>query len=212
VAAATRLPKYAPAAVARHMRQHAAAYYEIADSFERGDLQKLRDAIALHRAAVEADGNSGLAQQLPHALQRRLINQLTRSYLNLSLADVARRCGLPSPAAASKVLAAMVDAGEIEAQIDEAAQRVSFEAAPPPDAAAAVLLEQRHTEALAAELAKASDLGALLEVMAERVATNTAYVSKTSVADRDDAAGPESPTHAAAPDDDYPAGAADFRF
>jgi hypothetical protein len=54
------------------------------------------------------------------------------------------------------------------------------------DSAAAVLLERHRTEALTSELAKAADLGALLQVMAERIATNACARSVPLLKARDD--------------------------
>lgn len=56
------------------------------------------------------DGNSGLSKQVLVSLRKKNIQRLTKTFLTLSLADVASRVQLPSPRDAEKAILNMVNA------------------------------------------------------------------------------------------------------
>lgn len=54
------------------------------------------------------DHNMGLVKQVASVLYKKNIQRLTKTFLTLSLTDVASRVGLPSPADAEKYILHMV--------------------------------------------------------------------------------------------------------
>ena len=55
-----------------------------------------------------SEQNYGLVKQCEKALYKKNIQRLTRTFLTLSLADVANRCHLESPAVAQQYILNMV--------------------------------------------------------------------------------------------------------
>lgn len=60
-----------------------------------------------HQAFVR-DHNLGLVKQVESVLHKKNIQRLTKTFLTLSLTDVASRVGLPGPADAEKYILHMV--------------------------------------------------------------------------------------------------------
>ena len=66
-----------------------------------------------------ADKNSGLVAQVSDSLMKTNIKRLTKTFLTLSLEDVAARVGLNSPSEAERWLVIMIEEGSIHATISQ---------------------------------------------------------------------------------------------
>eukprot|EP00438_Fugacium_kawagutii_P006923 Skav203589 [mRNA] locus=scaffold935:209782:213635:+ [translate_table: standard] len=77
---------------------------EMAEAFKSADANELRRILEEKQPAIEADSNMGLAKQVLTSMQRHKILTLTKTYLTLSLAEIASEAGLPSTAEAEDML------------------------------------------------------------------------------------------------------------
>ena len=88
-------------------------------AFYSSNLSELKNVIEKHTTLFSDDSNSGLVAQVVIARQKTSIKRLTKTFLTLSLEDVASRVGLESPQAAEKQLVAMIEEGSIFARISQ---------------------------------------------------------------------------------------------
>eukprot|EP00891_Asterochloris_glomerata_P000013 jgi/Astpho2/13/e_gw1.00001.28.1_t len=122
------LPKFVPSQLPRAGKQEAKEYLEFAKQYtssSAGELQALADK-ARDKLQEAGDNNWGLIKLCLDAKAKRSIQRLTQTFLTLSLADMAHQAGVAGPGQAEEVILRMIDAGEIHAQIDEAAGMVRF--------------------------------------------------------------------------------------
>jgi len=167
------LPPHAPPAVARHIRPACPAYHDLASAFSAGPAQ-LSSALLTHRPALTRDGTLGLATQLTGQRRRHDIRQLTRTFVTLSLADVAARAGLAGPGEAQAYLLNMIEDGEIHAAINQRDGMVLFHDEPrPQDTPLALdLLHDRMQEVVKLE--------EMINGMEEEIKLNPMYIQKMS--------------------------------
>ena len=78
---------------------------------------------------IQADNNAGLVKQVQAALQRHKLQMLTKTYLTLSLAEIAREIGTEESKTAEveELLFDMICSGEINARINQSTGNVVFE-------------------------------------------------------------------------------------
>merc|ERR1740120_234471 len=78
---------------------------------------------------IEADKNTGLVKQVVAALQRHKIQRLTKTYMTLSLSEIAKEVGADEakPQDMDALLFDMISEGEINARIDQTTSMVFFE-------------------------------------------------------------------------------------
>lgn len=181
---AGNLPKYCSSVVSRASKTLAAPYHDLAEAVAGGDLGALDAALAKHAEALARDGNAELAARLPDALRRAKAVELTHTYLNLPLADVAARAGLPDADAAEALLLNMAKRQELRVTIDDAARVAHFSEEEGPGAAS----EEAIAATLHGEMAAALRLGAIVDKMAEKISLNPTFILK-SASDLGDAPG-----------------------
>jgi COP9 signalosome complex subunit 3 len=174
-------PRHAAGIVARAAKAHCAAYTDFARAFETLDHAKIDAELAKHADVFSRDGNLGLARQCVAHLQRLAILQLTRTYLTLSLVDIARQARLAPAADASDAqlaqlaetqLLAMVARGMIRCRISHATGMVSFLDAAP-----------RAPEGLQATLKEALLLNARVAQLGREVGRSKEYLARAVAAD-----------------------------
>lgn len=108
-------------------RPYLGPYQDLAKAFEARDQEQLRAVASRESQAFAADGNAGLVQQCIDSLPRKAVLALTRTYLTLSLEDIAKQVGLPGGAKeAEQLVLQLSEAGEIRARIDHTVGMVSF--------------------------------------------------------------------------------------
>ena len=75
--------------------------------------------ISKYSVVFENDGNTGLVNQVAISQTKSNIKRLTKTFVTLSLNDVASRIGLNSPDEAERQIVAMIEEGSIHARISQ---------------------------------------------------------------------------------------------
>lgn len=102
-------------------------YQELAQTYKTGDSEAVRVLVQKYREKFVRDSNMGLVKQVSATLVKKNIQKLTRTFLTLSLADVASRVGLAGGAAdAEEYLLNMIKSQEIFATINQKDGMVVF--------------------------------------------------------------------------------------
>jgi len=128
---ALTFPKYTSGVVNKYIRALSAPYWEVVRAFyNSSNLNDLKTVIEKHSALFNDDGNTGLVAQVVVARQKTSIKRLTKTFLTLSLEDVAARVGLESPQAAEMQLVSMIEEGSIFARISQQDGMVRFDTNP----------------------------------------------------------------------------------
>lgn len=121
-----QLPKYTSHIVARGIKSLCAPYHELTAAYSSHSPAKLSSMIEWHRQVYLQDKNMGLVKQVFTSLHKRNIQTLTKTFITLSLSDVAARAHLSSPQEAETYLRSMIDDGDIFAIINQKDGMVSF--------------------------------------------------------------------------------------
>eukprot|EP00927_Polykrikos_kofoidii_P078673 TRINITY_DN75480_c0_g1_i1.p1 TRINITY_DN75480_c0_g1~~TRINITY_DN75480_c0_g1_i1.p1 ORF type:complete len:431 (+),score=92.65 TRINITY_DN75480_c0_g1_i1:146-1438(+) len=102
---------------------------EIAEAFRVGDPAALSRIVEEKSSQILADGNMGLVKQVVESLHRHKVQTLTKTYLTLSLVEIAKELGVEEARVGEveELLFDMISAGEINARIDQSTGNVSFE-------------------------------------------------------------------------------------
>lgn len=86
-------------------------YIDLANTFALNNSAELNRIINKQTEVFTRDQNMGLVKQVASVLYKTNIQRLTKTFLTLSLSDVASRVGLPGPADAEKYILHMVSLG-----------------------------------------------------------------------------------------------------
>lgn len=108
------------------LKPYAPEYHDLAAAFADTKPAAVANISAANRDKFEEDGNYGLVCQVVSALPKRTIQKLKRSYITLTLGQIAKKADLGSPEAAEAVLLQMIEEGMIRAEINAQTQVVSF--------------------------------------------------------------------------------------
>eukprot|EP00929_Paragymnodinium_shiwhaense_P113572 TRINITY_DN81855_c0_g1_i1.p1 TRINITY_DN81855_c0_g1~~TRINITY_DN81855_c0_g1_i1.p1 ORF type:complete len:431 (-),score=155.91 TRINITY_DN81855_c0_g1_i1:122-1414(-) len=172
-----QLPSYASSIMQRYAKGHGYTA-EITEAFKEGDLAALNKIVQEKAQAIEADSNMGLVKQVVESLQRHKVRTLTKTYLTLSLREIARELNMPEEASSEAELEAllfdMVAHGEIIARIDNSTGNVSFEDDDGDDFDVAMV------EKLQTQLQKIPQLAGRLAAFEREVVSSEAYIRKTA--------------------------------
>ncbi|CAK8697982.1 COP9 signalosome complex subunit 3-like [Clavelina lepadiformis] len=120
------LPKYTSQVITRFVKLFTVEYNELVQAFYTNDPSKINAVVESHTAVFASDKNLGLIKQVVASMQKRNIQRLTKTFLTLSLSDVAARTFLQGPEEAELHLRQMIEDGEIIAYIDQESHMVSF--------------------------------------------------------------------------------------
>merc|ERR1712232_264040 len=122
------LPVYAPHVVQRFTKSPGYTL-DMAEAFKQGDLAELQRIVDEKQAQIQADNNYGLVKQVIASMQRHKVQTLTKTYLTLSLTEIAREIGYEESKTTEveELLFEMISEGEINARIDQITGNVSFE-------------------------------------------------------------------------------------
>lgn len=91
-----QLPKYTPQVVSRFIRPMSQQYLDLAVAYSTNSPEELKTVIAKHSEVFTRDNNVGLVNQVLQSLHKKNIQRLTKTFLTLSLTDVAARVSLTS--------------------------------------------------------------------------------------------------------------------
>ncbi|KAG0266308.1 COP9 signalosome complex subunit 3 [Mortierella polycephala] len=126
------LPKYTAASVQKCLKLHCVPYAEFSAAYEKKANSVIKTELEKHKQVYVRDRNFGLVKQCMEALHRRNIQDLTRTYLTLSVEDITTQIGLGSELDGAKrvegIIVRMIESGDIFATIshEHAGGMVSF--------------------------------------------------------------------------------------
>ncbi len=115
------LPKYTSRIVLNHIKPMCSIYHEIAVAFMNFDAEKLNTLCQKYHNSFEADRNLGLIKQLQQSFYKSNIQKLTKTFITLSLSDMALKVKLPSAKEAETCMLNMIKDGDIFATINQKA-------------------------------------------------------------------------------------------
>ena len=167
---AAGLPKVAPVVVKRHIHTLVLPYSKFAAAFKDGDFKLMEQVGNMHSAVFLADGNFSLIKKAFEAFKRRKLSNLTKTYVTLSLTDIAKTVELEDVAMAETILRDMISKQEIFASIDATSGMVSF------------LEEENLSEVeerrLSDMIQETGKLAASIEKLSRDVSLSNQYLSK----------------------------------
>ena len=102
------LPKYTSQAVTRHIKQMVVAYTDLAAAYSTFSIHKVTLVVREHSDQYLSDTNMGLVKQVIASLYKKNIQRLTKTFLTLSLEDMANRIQLESKEDAEQYILNMV--------------------------------------------------------------------------------------------------------
>lgn len=174
------IPKFASHVVTRFMKPLSQAYISLAAAFELNNITELRNVIAKNTDTYNRDFNMGLVKQVTQMLYKKNIQRLTKTFLTLSLNDVANRVGLSGVKEAEQYVLQMIEDKQIYATINQKDGMVVFLDEPEKLCGPEVLKE------LEDELAICMELNKQILSMDSEIQVNPMYVRKsTGVQDED---------------------------
>ncbi|KAH8364501.1 hypothetical protein KR084_007455 [Drosophila pseudotakahashii] len=112
--------------IGRFMKPMANHYHDLVNVYANSSSEELRIIILKYSEAFTRDNNMGLAKQATTSLYKRNIQRLTKTFLTLSLSDVASRVQLSSAVEAERYILNMIKSGEIYASINQKDGMVLF--------------------------------------------------------------------------------------
>ncbi|CAF0898096.1 unnamed protein product [Didymodactylos carnosus] len=141
------LPSYISRSSVQAMKSLCTTYTELANLFSNNDLQHYQEFIHRHQEQFQKDKNLGLVKQTLNSFICHSIQQLTKTFLTVSLNDLAQRVKLKSSQEAEKYLLDMIENGQIFASLNKKDGMVIFHGCPENfDSNAMILKLQEETE------------------------------------------------------------------
>ncbi|KOX73551.1 COP9 signalosome complex subunit 3 [Melipona quadrifasciata] len=184
------LPRYTSQVVNRYMKPLGQQYQELATAYQMNSCEEVQNIITKYQQLFTRDHNMGLVKQVLSYLYKKNIQRLTKTFLTLSLSDVASRVQLSGPADAEKYILNMIEDGEIFATINQKDGMVVFHDDP----------EKYNSPQMLAKLEK--EMAACMELdkrvleMEEEVVLTPQYVRKAcGQNDQDDQTPGPAPTN-----------------
>lgn len=102
------IPKYSSQVIGRFMKPLSQNYHELSNVYvNNGTPDAVRAVITKYQESFNRDNNLGLVKQVLATLYKKKIQRLTKTFLTLSLSDVASRACLSGPAEAEKYILLM---------------------------------------------------------------------------------------------------------
>jgi len=166
------LPKYTSPIVNKFLKPLCSAYGEVVTAYQSNNASELRGVVTKYQELFTTDNNMGLVNQVVSSQTKTNIRRLTRTFITLSLADLATRVGLDTPQQVEKEIVCMIEAGTIHATISQADGMVRFDTHPESYASPAML------RVLEEEVKMAISLDKQVVTMEEEMMVSPAFVKK----------------------------------
>ncbi|EEB16413.1 COP9 signalosome complex subunit, putative [Pediculus humanus corporis] len=185
----TPLPKYTSHVVGRFMKHLSQPYHELAAACQSNQSEEARNIVIKNQFIFQKDNNIGLTKQVLASLYKNNIQRLTKTFLTLSLADVASRVQLSSPAEAEKYILNMIEDGEIFATVNQKDGMVVFHDDPEKYNSPYMLkiLEEQVTACM--------ELDKKIQQMEEEIMVNPRFVKKSCGSQDEDLQGTKMSTY-----------------
>mmetsp|Transcript_23598 Transcript_23598/g.42642 ORF Transcript_23598/g.42642 Transcript_23598/m.42642 type:complete len:442 (-) Transcript_23598:74-1399(-) len=174
------LPVYSSHILQSYAKSSGHYVQELVEAVKTSDTAAAQRLLTDKRTQIEADQNIGLVKQVISSMQRHKIKLLTKTYLTLSLAEIAVEVGMEATqiAEAEALVFNMICEDEIKASIDQTTGNVAFE---DDDAE----LDEAMMQKLQGKLAKILQLSQRISAFEQEVVTSEAYIRKTNVLEGD---------------------------
>ncbi|XP_059475246.1 COP9 signalosome complex subunit 3 [Neocloeon triangulifer] len=169
------LPKYTSQAVSRFIKPLSQPYLDIATAYSTNSIVDVQAAVNKHREVLERDNNMGLAKQVSASLTKKNIQRLTKTFITLSLSDVASRVQLAGPVEAESLILNMIEDGEIFATINQKDGMVVFKEDPEKYNSPEMLQRLRK------EMTICMELDRKIQAMEEEILVNPQFVKKAGI-------------------------------
>lgn len=177
---AVALPKFTSPIVSKYLKQLCHAYTEVETAYHQNSPDGLRNVLTKYREVFETDNNLGLVRQVIEAQTRTNIKRLTKTFVTLSLSDVASRVGLESPARAESEIVEMIRSGSIHATISQQDGMVRFDLNPESYCSPDMLKMVEES------VTKAINLDKQVEKLTEKLMLSKVYIRKMAGAKDED--------------------------
>ena len=102
------MPKQNQTYLNRCIRPLTAPYYELAAAYMNDSVEEMQKSFNKHQAVFGNDTNIGLVKQVMASLVKVKIQKLTKTFMTLSLADMANKVQIGSVQEAEKIILQMV--------------------------------------------------------------------------------------------------------
>lgn len=120
-------PRRSAGVVQRNLKSACSEYTALADAYTSRNGEALVAKAAEYQSVWARDGVEGLVRAVVESVGGRHVARLTKTYLTLSLDDIAREAGLAGGAAeAERTILRMIGTDEIRASVSRADGMVSF--------------------------------------------------------------------------------------
>jgi COP9 signalosome complex subunit 3 len=167
------MPRYTSHIVSRYIKPLCQPYHELAAAYNVCNSTELNALVTRHAEVFARDRNQGLVRQCVVAMYKKNIKRLTKTFMTLSLTDMANRVQLSGPREAEKYVLAMIEDGEIFATVNQRDGMVSFHDNPEKYNGIAMLTQ------LDEEMKRCMELEEKLKTMEREVTVNPQYVQKS---------------------------------
>jgi len=176
------LPVYCSQIVQRYAKSPSYAV-DIVEAFKQGDYAALERVVEEKAQQIQADNNGGLVKQVVTSLRRHKVQMLTKTYLTLSLAEIAREVGLEETKTreVEELVFDMISSGEINARIDQTTSNVVFE----DDDHAESDVGPAMVDKLQGKMQQILELAARIGAFEHEVVSSEAYIRKTAALEGD---------------------------
>jgi COP9 signalosome complex subunit 3 len=176
------LPVYCSHIVQRYAKIRPSYFMDIVEAYKQGDPAALSRVVEEKTAQIQADNNSGLVKQVVSSLRRHKVKMLTKTYLTLSLSEIAREIGIDetSTREVEELLFDMISSGEINARIDQSTSNVAFE-----DDQTESDVGPGMVDRLQGKMQQILELAARIGAFEQEVVSSEAYIRKTAAIEGD---------------------------
>ncbi|XP_015042639.2 COP9 signalosome complex subunit 3 isoform X1 [Drosophila pseudoobscura] len=181
--------------IGRFMKPMASHYHDLVNVYANSSSEELRILILKYSEAFTRDSNMGLAKQVATSLYKRNIKRLTKTFLTLSLSDVASRVQLSGAAEAERYILNMIKSGEIYASINQKDGMVLFKDDPEKYNSPDMFLNVQTN------ITQVLDLVKQINKMEEEIILNPMYVKKALGSQEDDLTSQHPKTYSGDPTD-----------
>ncbi|UXI16363.1 mitogen-activated protein kinase kinase MKK4 [Sarcoptes scabiei] len=110
----------------RSIKPFCVPYNKIVVAYSNDSIDDLQEICLKFFKEFSKDSNIGLVKLVIASLTKVRIKNLTKTFITLSLKDIAIKVNLPSPEAAEKQILQMIENGEIYASINQKDGMVEF--------------------------------------------------------------------------------------
>ena len=174
----SRFPRHTASVVQRNLKSACSEYIALADAYRTRKPEVLEAKAAECRRIWARDGLENLARDAVKSLVVGNVARLTRTYLTLSLEDIAREAGLAGGAvAAERTIVRMIGDDEIRATVSQADGAVSFH-----DASGDLFSTSSFSAKLVSCVEEAQEMSERLRRADESVRSDRAFIARQAEA------------------------------